>query len=171
MATKLFTGGILGIVSLIALVGSSHASSGGPITVDAYGSSYSVELDSNATNRVLRNQPWWGNRELASELCEALVYQGQDIASVGFNTMEISGENYIAAYLVMPSTTCSGPVVIAPEDIGQRAGGTFFVVTGNVCLSSKTNVTDQGFTAKTHQPVPTIASIVNCDYFDRSMLY
>ncbi|MGD1948365.1 MAG: hypothetical protein ACFB14_01820 [Leptolyngbyaceae cyanobacterium] len=136
MFGRLFSGTAVSYLSLFTLATISHASPSESLTVDVYGSSYSVELDHEATDRVLRSQPWWGNKELASELCEALVYEGEDIASVGFNTLAIGGENFIEAYLVMPSAICSGPVLISQEDIGEMTGGTFFVVSGNGCLTS-----------------------------------
>ncbi|MEL7508976.1 MAG: hypothetical protein AAFU84_04695 [Cyanobacteria bacterium J06633_23] len=170
MLRRLFTGTVLGYVSLFALATSGHASSAEPVTVDVYGSSYSVELEHEATDQVLRNQPWWGNKELASELCEALVYEGDDIASVGFNTMEINGEAYIEAYLVMPLATCSGPVVISQADIGHMTGGTFFVVSGNVCLTSSTDTLSAQID-KTQDPYLTPVSVLNCGYFNHSILY
>ncbi|MEO0432212.1 MAG: hypothetical protein AAF151_11015 [Cyanobacteria bacterium J06656_5] len=170
MFGRLFTGTILGYVSLLALATPGHASSTEPVTVDVYGSSYSVELEHEATDRVLRNQPWWGNKELASELCEALVYEGDEIASVGFNTMEINGEDYIEAYLVMPLTTCSGPVVISQADIGHMTGGTFFVVAGNVCLTSSTDILSAQID-KNQAPYLTLVSVLNCGYVDHSILY
>ncbi|MBT9315673.1 hypothetical protein [Leptothoe spongobia] len=171
MIGRLFTGTILGYISLLALTASSHASTE-PVTVDVYGSSYSVELDHEVTDRDLRNQPWWGNKELASELCEALVYQGDEIASIGFNKLEINGEDYIEAYLVMPLTTCSGPVVIAPADIGQMTGGTFFVISGNVCLTNTTDsLSAQVQKNQTSQPILQNVSMLNCHYFNDFILY
>lgn len=176
MLEKLFIGTTLGFVSLFTLAGVSYGSPSEPVTVDVYGSSYSVELDPDATDQVLRNQPWWGNRELASELCEALVYEGEDIASVGYNTMEISGEDYIEAYLVMPLATCSGPVLISQEDIGRMNSGTFFVVSGNLCFTS----TQDSLSAGLHKNqtlnqnlylTPQNASVLNCGYLDHSIFY
>lgn len=172
MLKRLFTGTALGLASLVVSMSSSYASPSAPVTVDVYGSSYSVELDSEATGQVLRNQPWWGNKQLASELCEALVYQGEDIASVGYNTMEIGGDDYIEAYLVMPLATCSGPVLISQEDIGQMTGGTFFVVSGNVCLTRNTDdLNSQLYKLKTPYLTPQNVSILNCGYFNHSILY
>ncbi len=172
MLRRLFTGTAIGLVSLFILAKSSNASPNEPVTVDVYGSSYSVELDHEATDQVLRNQPWWGNKQLANELCEALVYEGDDIASVGFNTMEIGGEDYIEAYLVMPLSTCTGPVLISQEDIGQMTGGTFFVVSGNVCLTSTAEILSSHL-SKNQNPylTPQTVSVLNCGYFNNSILY
>ena len=172
MLGRLFTGTTLGFISLLALASSSYGSSNEPVTVDVYGSSYSVELDHEATDQILRNQPWWGNKEFASELCEALVYQGEDIASVGYNTMEVRSQDYIEAYLVMPLATCTGPVLIAPEDIGQMTSGTFFVISGNVCLTSTTDT----FSAQMHKQqhpywMPQTVSVINCGYSNNSILF
>ena len=172
MFGRLFTGTTISYISLFVLAMVSHASPTESVTVDVYGSSYSVELDYEATDQILRNQPWWGNKQLASELCEALVYEGEDIASVGFNTLEISGENYIEAYLVMPPAICSGPVLIEQEDIGQMTGGTFFVVSGNVCLTSieeslNAQVDNNQGAFSIYQNI----SSVNCDYFNPTNLY
>ena len=176
MLDRLFIGATLSFVSLFTLAGASYGSTNEPVTVDVYGSSYSVELDHDITGRVLRNQPWWGNRQLASELCEALVYQGEEIASVGYNTIEISGEDYIEAYLVMPSATCSGPVLVSQADIGRMNSGTFFVVSGNLCFTS----TQDSFSAELYknytltqnlQVTPQNVSVLNCGYFDHSILY
>ena len=172
MFERLFRGTVISYVSLLVLATSSSASPAKSVTVDVYGSSYSVELEHEATDRMLRNQPWWGNKELASELCEALVYEGEDIASVGFDTLEISGENYIEAYLVMPSTICSGPVLISQEDIGRMDGGTFFVVSGNVCVTSADG--DLNAQADSEQQLFSIyqnISSVNCGYFNIPNLY
>lgn len=172
MFARLFTGTAIVYVSLLTMATTSYASPSEPVTVDVYGSSYNVELDHEATDQVLRNQPWWGNKQLASELCEALVYQGDDVASVGFNTMEINGEDYIEAYLVMPLATCSGPVVISQADIGQMAGGTFVVVSGNICLTSATD-TLSAYANKDDNPelIYQTISAFNCNYFDNSILY
>ena len=176
MLEKLFTGTAIGFIALLALVKSTYASPSEPVTVDVYGSSYSVELDHDATDQVLRNQPWWGNKTLAGELCEALVHEGEDIASVGFNIMEISGEDYIEAYLVMPLATCSGPVLISQEDIGQMTGGTFFVVSGNVCFTSNSETLSAQL--RKNHPLsqhlyitPQNVSVLNCGYFNNSILY
>ena len=172
MFRSLFTGTAIGLVSLLTLATSGNASSDEPVTVDVYGSSYSVELDHEATDQVLRHQPWWGNKQLAHELCEALVHEGEDIASVGFNTMEIGGEDYIKAYLVMPLATCTGPVLISQEDIGQMTGGTFFVVSGNVCLTSTSEFLSSHL-SKSQNPylTPQEVSVLNCGYFNNSILY
>ena len=172
MLGRLFTSTTVGFFSLSMLTGASYASSSEPVTVDVYGSSYSVELDHEATDQVLRNQPWWGNKALASELCEALVYEEGDIASVGFNTTEISGKDYIEAYLVMPLATCSGPILVSQEDIGQMTGGTFFVISGDVCLTSTADVLSAQIRknqnlSPVYQPVTTL----NCGYFNHSILY
>ena len=176
MLDRLFIGTTLGFVSLFALAGASYGSPSEAVTVDVYGSSYSVELDRDATGQVLRNQPWWGNKELASELCEALVYQGEDMASVGYNTMEISGEDYIEAYLVMPLATCSGPVLIPQEDIGRMNSGTFFVVSGNLCFTSTQDRLSaelyKNYTLNQNLSVTTQnVSVLNCGYFDHSIFY
>ncbi|MEM9807424.1 MAG: hypothetical protein AAF959_19345 [Cyanobacteria bacterium P01_D01_bin.56] len=172
MLKRLFAGTTLGFFSALMVVPSSYGSSGESVTVDVYGSSYDVELDHEVTDQVLRSQPWWGNKALASELCEALVYEGEEIASVGYNTMEVRGEDYIEAYLVMPSAICTGPVLIDPADIGQMTGGTFFVVSGNVCLTS---VADSlhAQTAKSRNSDLTYqsASAINCDHINNSILY
>lgn len=171
MLGRLFTGTVLGYLSLFALTTSGHASTE-PVTVDVYGSSYSVELDPEATDQVLRNQPWWGNKELASELCEALVYQEGDIASVGYNTTEIRGVDYIEAYLVMPFATCTGPVVISQEDIGQMTGSTFFVVSGDVCLTSSADILNaQVQKTQTPQLIPQHISVLDCNNFNNIILY
>ena len=172
MFRRLFTGTTVGFISLMTLAASSSASPSEPVTVDVYGSSYSVELEYEATAQVLQNQPWWGNKQLASELCEALVYQGSEVASVGFNTVEINDEDYIEAYLVMPHATCSGPVVIAPEDIGRMTGGTFFVTTGNFCLTNTENDLTAQLTKENALPLQyQNISIINCGYFNNSILY
>ncbi len=172
MSRRLFTGITLGIVSLTVLAGASYGSSSEPVTVDVYGSSYSIELDHDATDHVLRNQPWWGNKELASELCEALVYQGEDIASIGYNTMEIRGQDYIEAYLVMPLATCTGPVLVSQADIGQMTSGTFFVISGNVCLTSNTDVLSSQLRKHQHPYLmPQNISVLNCDYLNNSIMY
>ncbi|MEO0867645.1 MAG: hypothetical protein AAFY17_04185 [Cyanobacteria bacterium J06642_11] len=175
MLKELFAGAALGCLSLFVIAPSSHGSSGASnesVTVDVYGSSYSVELDHEATDQVLRNQPWWGNRGLASELCETLVRKGEEIASVGYNTTQIGDKDYIEAYLVMPLATCTGPVLIEQEDIGQMTGATFFVISGSVCL------TNHSETLHAHLPkdyernlIYQKASAVNCGYFDSSILY
>ncbi|NEQ50871.1 MAG: hypothetical protein F6K11_12175 [Leptolyngbya sp. SIO3F4] len=171
MLGRLFTGTVLGYFSLLALTLSSHASTE-PVTVDVYGSSYSVELDHQATDQVLRNQPWWGNKALASELCEALVYQEGDIASVGYNVTEIRGIDYIEAYLVMPLATCTGPVVISQEDIGRMTGGTFFVVSGDICLTSHADsLHSQVQKNQTSHLIPQNVSVLNCNYFNNTILY
>ena len=176
MFGRLFRGTAASYVSLFALATISYASplESAPsesLTVDVYGSSYSVELDHEATDRVLRNQPWWGNKELASELCEALVYEGEDIASVGFNTLEISGENFIEAYLVMPPAICSGPVLLSQDDIGEMTGGTFFVVSGNVCLTSAAeSLSALGDKNQGLFPIYQNFSSMNCGYFNTPIL-
>lgn len=172
MLRRLFTGTTAGFISLMALATSSSASPNEPVTVDVYGASYSVELEYEATAQVLQKQPWWGNKRLASELCEALVYQGEEIASVGFNTLDINGEDYIEAYLVMPLSTCNGPVVIAPEDIGQMTGGTFFVTTGNGCLTNTIGELNAQIAKENALPLQhETISIINCGYFNNSILY
>ena len=172
MPRRVFTGTALGFITVLAMATTSRASSNEPVTVDVYGSSYRVELDHEATAQRLQNQPWWGNKKLASGLCEALVHEGEEIASVGFNSVEIDDENYIEAYLVMPNTTCSGPVVIAPEDIGHMTGGTFFVLSGNVCFTSNPAALHAQI-HKNHAPhrLYQQASAINCGYFNHSILY
>lgn len=172
MLRRVFTGITLGVISTLTMAAAGQASSNGPVTVDVYGSSYQVELDHEATAQILQNQPWWGNKELAGELCEALVHEGEAIASVGFNSVEINDENYIEAYLVMPNTTCSGPVVIAPEDIGHMAGGTFFVISGNVCFTETSDIFNaQVDKNRSPHRLYQQASAVNCGYFNHSILY
>lgn len=172
MFRRVFSGTILGLISILSIATSSQASSNEPVTVDVYGASYSVELDYDATTQVLQNQPWWGNQKLASELCEALVYEGEAIASVGFRNIEIDNENYIEAYLVMPNTTCSGPVIISLEDIGRMTGGTFFVVSGNVCFTDNPATVLNAQNNKSHSLhwMYQQASKVNCAYFNGSIL-
>ncbi|MBX2865494.1 MAG: hypothetical protein KTR27_18235 [Leptolyngbyaceae cyanobacterium MAG.088] len=172
MLERLFAGTTLGIVAISVLAGSSYGSSSEPLTVDVYGSSYSIELDHDATDQVLRRQPWWGNKDLANELCEALVYEGEDIASIGYNTTEIRGQDYIEAYLVMPLATCTGPIVVAPEDIGEMTGGTFFVIAGDVCITSNIDVLNSQNQKYQHPSLtPQNVSVLNCSYFDDSIVY
>ncbi|MBT9311762.1 hypothetical protein [Leptothoe kymatousa] len=175
MFKGLFSGTILGFIAIFSLAASSRASPSEPVTVDVYGSSYSVELEYAATHRLLSHQPWWGKKRLAGELCEALVEQGTEIANVGFNVMEISGKTYIEAYLVMPSATCSGPVVISPEDIGESAGGTFVVVSNShICLTDSSPNEPVAQLDKNNRPeVMDDYGMVtwNCSYFNYSMVY
>lgn len=167
MLQRLVSRTTAGFVVLSLFASTSYASPGGPVTVDVYGSSYSVELEQEATERVLQNQPWWGNRELASELCEALVYQGEGAASIGFNTTAISGKSYIEAYLVIPLATCSGPVLVSPEDIGQMTSGTFVIVSGNVCLTNATDALNaQAGKPQSTQPIYQNISSLNCSYYN-----
>ncbi len=171
MIGRLFTGAVLGYAALFALAASSYASPSERVTVDVYGSSYSVELEHEATDQVLKNQPWWGNKVLANELCEALVYEGDDIASVGYNIMEIGGQDYIEAYLVMPLANCSGPVVIAQEDIGQMTGGTFFVLSGSTCFTRTPDNSTENLRAQLHNKhnrhlASQDISALNCGYFN-----
>ena len=175
MVGKLYTGAALSLIALLTMATSTYGTPSEPVTVDVYGASYSVKLDPEVTDQVLRTQPWWGNRQLAGELCKALVYQGEEIASVGFNSVEISGEEYIEAYLVMPSATCSGPVVISKQDIGQMAGGTFFVVTGTLCFSNNDNDLNAQVKTSGLQTVQALAgqtmATANCGYFNNTILY
>ena len=93
--------------------------------------------------------------------------------------MVINGEDYIEAYFVMPLATCSGPVLISQEDIGQMTSGTFFVISGNVCLTSardrlNSQINNQ-FNKRQNlhnlQLTSQNVSILNCGYFDPTILY